>query len=189
MHAIYKILSVIMALGVLTVSQSALATEGEPHWYVGVNYASFETTDVSTTKDDVGTNGALIKLGYDFNNWLGVEGFIARSTTSKPENGTTYKLNYLSYFGPRVTLRMENFVLYATAGGALIGDEACLNNVCTTKQGANVAAGFGFDMFGSDNIALNLSVMYYETEQASNSYSISAGISWYFDNPKVVPRY
>jgi len=193
MKYFYKIIALSLALSALTATQSVMAAEGDPHWYVGVNYATFNATNVANSRVDLETSGAQIRLGYDFNNWFGLESSIARSQTSNTKNNLTYKVGYLGYFGPRVTLRLENFVLYGTAGSIISSDKACDDStgssVCTTKEGVNGAAGFGIDMFGSDNTALNLSVMYYGAEQADNNYSLSLGITWYFDSPKYAPRY
>lgn len=191
MRYFYKIITLSLALTALTATHSVLAAQGDPHWYVGINYATFDATNVSNSRVDLDTSGAQIRLGYDFNNWFGLESSIARSQTSSTKSNLTYKIGYLGYFGPRVTLRLENFVLYGTAGAVIVSDKVCDSSVgtCSTKEGANGAAGFGIDMFGSDNTALNLSVMYYGAEQADNTYSLSLGITWYFDRPKYAPRY
>ena len=175
----------ILILGILTTPLSSFAKEAR--LYLGIDYGDFgyEVTDTGYSPDNA--NGYILRLGYDLNNWLAVEGHYADPEDFE-ENGSV-AITSGAGFGAygRLNLRFKQATLYGLAGATRITFDG--------ESATGLAYGAGLDIYGSRNTALTISYTRYFDDEAPSGADIvvdafNFGITHYFGNvPRIYKRY
>jgi len=175
----------IIGLALILFSINAVQAE-EAHYYIGVDWGDFgyNIENNSTTYDNA--NGFILRLGYDFNNWLAVEGHYADPDDFESSGSGNLSGNTLGAFA-RLNLRFKQTTLYAIGGAA--------SSSYTGQSEITYAYGAGIDIYGSKDTALTIAyTSYYNDETASSNKiegdALTFGITHYFGNrPRIYKRY
>jgi hypothetical protein len=161
----------------------------ESPFYLGIDYGDFGLDIDGSSVSYDNANGYSVRLGYDFNNWLAVEGhYFAPDTFETTSSSINEDISYgLSAFA-RFNLRFTRTTLYALAGYTQL-----------TQKGSNldtsdIGYGAGLDFYGTKDTALTIQFMkYYVSENASGNDTeltgVTFGFTHYFDRPRVSKRY
>ena len=184
MKKVFSIFSVIVAIVAVTPSTPQAA---ESHLYFGVDHAEYSWDVRGSAGKFTDSSSYALRLGYDFNNIIGIEGHFIKpgefpnsagsSLTQRFEGGASLYL--------RANMRFERTTAYLLGGATYLKD----------SSGSDTGYGYGagFDFFGTKNAALTLS---YISNYNSNSNSIeknltmlTLGFTIYLDPPKFNDRY
>ena len=176
----------ILGLAFVLLGASTTVHAEEAHFYLGVDVgdSSYTVDNSSTTYDNA--NGIVLRLGYDFNNWLAVEGHYSAPDDFEGSDSSTLSGHSYSAF-LRANLRFRRATLYA------IGGASSANYTGTNEIG--YAYGAGLDVYGSKDTALTFAyTSYYNDETAASnkieSNAVTFGITHYFGNrPRIYKRY
>ncbi len=191
----FKKLSIIFLL--LFPVETILA--GDLPIYMGVDY--FRMQDKAVPER---LQGLTLRLGYDFNNYLGVEGYASRTDTTKTSYTVSslnydvnYKVNYSSGLVLRGNLRFNRnrMALFAFAGmGASNADiEFISANTTIRINETSPVYGVGLDLYGTRRAAITLTAGTYLDKKINGvdtkitSYSL--GFTYYFGTPDFSKHY
>jgi len=176
-----KIVLIIILLSVPT-----RAYAQNPRFYAGLDYSSFKLKEIS----GVNLKGGKLRLGFDINNYLALEGHAGASGADTDETtGLDYKINYMASTFIRGNLRFNRFTVYALAGWSLAearvsGLTGAVSEDKTYNAGASY--GGGMDFYGSKNTAITLSYIQYNKVEMS---AFSVGFVHYFAVSSLDKRY
>ncbi len=144
--------------GAMLVCMSAAHAETS-HTYIGADFYS-------------SLPGYGLRLGYDFNNILAIEGMgISVSSNSQSSNSGSILAGFL-----RFNLRFEKSTVYGLYGSA--------QSTTTGSSTSTVATtyGFGADFYATRDIAFTFSSLF-------QNPTFGVGLTYYFDTPTVSSRY
>ncbi len=181
----------IITLSVLSTSQ---VFADNSRMYFEFDYATNTTNTVNTfgasTSAESDMDGAVIKLGYDLNNWIAFEGHLG-STTTNDESAPTYssKIDYMAFAGARFNLRYDHFTVYGLAGAGYTQITETSSGTLYETTKAAPAYGVGLDFYGSKTTAFTLSYIQYVDSTEIDLSSFQFGVKFYFDKPKFYKRY
>ncbi len=176
-----RIMALILALGF-----APTVFADEAHYYIGIDWGdfSYKVKDSSTIYDNA--NGPILRLGYDFNNFLAVEGHYSNPDDFTTSGSSKVSGNGLSAFA-RMNLRFKRATLYALVGGSRVNYSGSTD--------AGLAYGVGLDMYGGKDTALTLAYTTYFDGKVTGGTKIQVnavtfGITHYFGNrPRLYKRY
>ncbi len=189
-------MSLIRVLTVITLSALSITpafAENSP-MYFGFGYASTTTKTVNTfgasTSAEADMNGAVLKFGYDINNWIGFEGHLSNTTTND-QSAPTYsvKVDYMALAAARFNLRYDHFTVFALGGVGYAQVKETSSGTLYTTTKAAPAYGVGLDFYGSKSTAVTFSYIQYLDSNDVNLSSVQLGVKFYFDKPKISRRY
>lgn len=181
----------ILALSVLSIT-SAFA-ENSP-MYFGFSYGKTKTKTVNTfaakTPANASMHGAVVKLGYDINNWIGFEGQLSNTTTHyQPAQTYSVKVEYIALAAARLNLRYDHFTVFALGGAGYARVRETSQGTAHTVTKIAPAFGVGIDLYGSKSTAITLSYIKYLDSTKVNLSSVQLGFTFYFDKPEISRRY
>ncbi len=163
---------------VIAATASAGAHAVEPSRFSwGLDYLSYEGLNY--------TSNLGLNLAYDYNEYLAVQGSVARSVTNA--SGITVTTAGLYARG---NLRFDKIGVFGLLGVSSVDD--------SVGSGiTDVTYGFGLDLYGSPDTSLTFTVMQYEgVDWDDTSYddnfsfsAIALGFKSYFDIPSLGKRY
>lgn len=176
----------------LALFSSNLVLAEEARYYLGVDVGDFGYSAEGYTSPDNAT-GYILRLGYDFNNWLAVEGHYADPEDYK-YTSATLSTNSLSLFA-RLNLRFKRATLYGIAGASRVKASVSVSGVgAISDTESALAYGAGIDIYGSRDTAFTFAfTRYYDKKVGGSKTTIDAttfGITHYFgDRPRIYKRY
>ena len=178
-----------LALALLS-SNLVLAEEG--HYYLGVDIGDFGYSQEGYASPD-NAKGYVLRLGYDFNNWLAIEGHYADPEDYK-YSSANLSTNSLSAFA-RLNLRFKRATLYGIAGATRVSASVTAPGLgAASDTSSALAYGAGLDIYGSKDTAITFAfIRYYDKKIDGAKNTIDAttiGITHYFgDRPRIYKRY
>ena len=175
-----------LAVGILLVFMASTAFAGPSFrgFYFGGSLARHDIKDI-----DEKFNGAMVKVGYDLTNFLGIEAHGGASTT---QNYIDAKVN-VQHAGiyARLNWRETNSMVYALVGYGkykiLIDYEGPVDSYDIDLDG--VSYGIGAELFGSGRTSVTANWMQLIKEKDEFDYEWDAqvvylGITYYFSPQK-----
>ncbi|KPJ91270.1 MAG: hypothetical protein AMJ53_11995 [Gammaproteobacteria bacterium SG8_11] len=190
-------LNIIFTIGILSFffTSSALASPSFRGLYVGGSFARYDFKDI-----DERFNGAVIKLGYDLTNFLGIEAHGGATTERTFLEATGAGLVDVSskHAGiyARLNWRSTNSMLYALVGysyNKVQADFTSFFDPATNDSHednlSGLSYGIGAELFGSSRTSVTANWMQLIKEEDDSGFewnvrSVYIGITHYFNTQK-----
>ena len=147
-------------------------------------YMGIDIADLNSSK------AYILRIGNDFNNYLGFEGHLITSTSNDSSSTTTSSFSGASAFA-RGNYRLESVTLYGLAGYSYLVEDKINSGVNSKSTFSAPSYGFGIDFHGGKNISLTISHITYLNMSTYSSHvdATTLGIKYYFDPPRSSERY
>jgi len=166
---------------VLCLLAASSAHAQERRWFYDLSAFQYEQFD------GVQLLGGAIDLGYDFNNWLSLQGRLGRSSSSELTPGVHYRIDYHTGAYLRGNVRYRQVTLYALGGYAYFAQKGS-PGIDSNVHGP--ALGGGIALFGTEDTALTFEyVRYFLSGSNDDASSIHIGVLHHFDWERPVKRY
>lgn len=176
-----RVLGKVMVLSCSLVAGGAFAAGP----YIGADYTQFQYDNDQYNNDTLKVNGAVLRAGIEFNDWIGLEVRGGAGFNSDSNHGVDYKLDNM--YGGYLKLSAP---LSDTVHPYLIGGYTKLNGtvkVDTTVAGVNYSVnndkhfedksyGGGIDFNLTDTLGANLEYMRYYDKGDEKISGISVGL-------------
>ncbi|PKF61412.1 hypothetical protein CW745_08730 [Psychromonas sp. psych-6C06] len=189
----------IIVLGTLLTASNAMANNQDNPFYVGAragitNYTNFEINQSSNELKDDDNFGAGLFLGYNINDWFGVEaGYTYLGETEIAENASISS-NGIDLVGKFTWQATESFDLFAKAGGFVYKNKG--ENLLSgfKDDGLSATAGLGMQYFFTDNFSARLEYQYYHdlalqdnnNEASWNTHLFALGLIYHWGGQEKV---
>jgi len=152
----------------LALAPAAALAQQPPNLYWGITAGGYKTESIAGTRHHESDLG--FRLGYHFNDFLGLEG---RAGTSVDASGGP-DVTYGAVFG-RFDLPFQKINVYLLAGASELRFDG--ETVNSNKEGAG---GIGIELYGSERTAVTLEYMSYSND-GYNGFSL--GLKHHFELP------
>ena len=168
------------------ISAINIAQAKEPPFYIGFDFGDFAYEESGTGADTYSNaDGISLRLGYDLNNYLAIEGQIVSTDDFESSTASTLSLDYTASLFARANLRFQRVTIFARGG------------ITRLKSGntsdEDFGYGVGIDFYGTKNTALTLmSTNYYIAKNnglETDYNAMTFGVTYYFGIPRLSKRY
>ena len=182
----------------LALPLSGMADSGENSpLYIGINGAKYEltATTASGTESSVEYDGYMFNLGYDFNNYLSLEADAGLSSSENEATpGSSSKIDYTVGLYLKLNMRFDRVVVSLLGGQTSTKMSVTTGATTTSDTESSTAGGIGIDFFGTRDLALTFRrmIIYTKDNVGGGDTTITAttaGITYYFDTPRIRSRY
>lgn len=176
-----------LAIAVPNVSYGYEETRSKAN-YLGIEYLDWTFEGDASTGGDAATEGAAITLGRDINNFFGIEGQVGAGSGATVSGIEQYDVLFLSLLG-RFNLHFEFITGFLTLGYSAMAFDYVSPAASDDVEGAPTL-GAGMAFFLSPNFAVTAGGTAYLTDDLNDvNVAWRAGLTWYFDWPRLHPRY
>lgn len=135
------------------------------------------------------SDGAALKIGRDIGNFFAVELHGGYADPVQLNGADLYEVTaFASLFG-RFNLHFDFITLYALGGYTVAKFDDYIASAVIDDVETGFAYGGGIMFFFSPNFAANAAYVRYLDNSDFAATSVSAGLTWYFDWPRLRPRY
>jgi len=149
-------------------------------WSLGLLYGKNYVKNTASNEAKIPSLSAV--LGYDLNDWLGLEGRLTKGTSDKTlVSGTKVerKLGYAAYLKPHMNL-VGNLDLNGYLGYAVNKYDETTAAVTTKMKDSGFAYGAGLGYGITENVDLILDYIKYKADDYSKNHNIDAGVAYHF---------
>ena len=176
-----KILITIFALLAATTAQAK-----ESPFYFGFDVGDFAYEESGTGADVFNdADGISIRIGYDLNNYLAVEGQLVSTDDFESSTASTLSLGTTASLFARANLRFQRATIFARGGITRV--------TSGNASDEDFGYGIGIDFYGTKNTALTLmSTKYYVAKNnglETDYNAMTFGVTYYFGLPRISKRY
>lgn len=176
-----------LAIAVPNVSYGFEETRSKAN-YLGIEYLDWTFVGDASTGGDATSEGVAIILGRDINNFFAIEGQIGTGSGATINGIEQYDVAFLSLLG-RFNLHFEFITGFLTLGYSVMAFDYVSPAVADDREGAPTLGG-GTAFFFSPNFAATVGGAAYLTDNLNDVNVVwRAGLTWYFDWPRLHPRY
>ncbi len=165
------------AIALLSLLLTSTSWAEAPRQYFGISGSDALFVPENGQKEDLGNINA--KLGYQVNNFVGVELHLGQSISTDSSNVDSPSLGYVSPM-LRLTLPYDRVNLYSLFGLASVRGDFPGNY---DDSYSDFSMGLGLELYGSKRTALSLEYMRYGVDDSYKTFGL--GVVHYFEWPRV----